>query len=69
MSDIKFTKQDFENACGMTSDSICVLKAEPDKLDIESRKPGILLISLQVGSPFQLAIMTLLLIFVKMQSH
>ena len=35
---------------GMPSDSTCVLEAEPGKLDIKRRKPGILFISLQIGS-------------------
>ena len=30
---------------GLPSDSTCVLKAEPGKLDIERREPGILFIS------------------------
>ena len=43
---------------GLPSDSKCVLKAEPGKLDIKRRDLGILLISLQADSPFKLAIMT-----------
>ena len=43
---------------GLSSDSTCFLEAEPGKLDIKRREPGILLISLQVGSLFKLAIMT-----------
>ena len=39
---------------GLPSDPTCVLKAEPGKLDIKRREPGILFISL----PFKLAIMT-----------
>ena len=35
-----------------------VLKAEPGKLDIKRREPGILLISLPIDSLFKLAIMT-----------
>ena len=42
---------------GLLSDSNCVLEAEPGKLDIKRCKPGILFISLQVGSLFKLAIM------------
>ena len=42
---------------GLLSDSKCVLEAEPGKLDIKRCKPGILSISLQVGSLFKLAIM------------
>ena len=43
---------------GLPSDSACILKAEPGKLDIKRREPGILIISLQVGSLFKQAIMT-----------
>ena len=43
---------------GLPSDSTCVLKAEPGKLEIKTREPGILFISLQFGSLFKLAIMT-----------
>ena len=38
-------------------DSTCVLEALPGKLYIKRREPGILFISLQVGSFFKLAIM------------
>ena len=38
--------------------STCVLKAEPGKFDFKRREPGILFISLQVGSLFKLVIMT-----------
>ena len=31
---------------GLLSDSTCILKAEPGKLDIKRREPGILFISL-----------------------
>ena len=41
---------------GLPSDSTCVLKAEPGKLDIKRREPGILFISLPIVSPFKLAI-------------
>ena len=34
-------------------DSTCVLEAEPGKLDIKRREPGILFISLPIGSLFQ----------------
>ena len=34
---------------GLPSDSTCILKVEPGKLDIKRRKPGILCISLGVG--------------------
>ena len=37
---------------GLLSDSTCVLKTEPGKLDIKIGDPGILLISLQYGSFF-----------------
>ena len=43
---------------GLLSDSICVLKAEPGKLDIKRRKPGILFISLLIVSLFKLTIIT-----------
>ena len=43
---------------GLPSDSTCVLKAEPGKLDIKIREPGILFISLPIVSLFKLAIMT-----------
>ena len=33
---------------GLPSDSTCVLKAEPGKLDIKRREPGILFISLPI---------------------
>ena len=41
---------------GLPSDSSCILKAEPGKLDIKRREPGILFISLPIGSPFKLVI-------------
>ena len=43
---------------GLPSDSRYVLKAEPGKLDIKRREPGILFISLPNVSLFKLAIMT-----------
>ena len=43
---------------GLPSDSTAVLKAEPGKLDIKRREPGILFISLPIVSLFKLAIMT-----------
>ena len=49
--DIKFTRQGFKTLAelrDLLSDSTCVLKAEPGKLDIKS---------LQVGSLFKLAAM------------
>ena len=39
---------------GLLSDSTCILEAEPGKLDIKRRGPGILFISLQVDSLFKL---------------
>ena len=54
---------------GLSSDSICVLKAEPGKLDIKRRKPGILLFSLSIVSLFKLAIMTSFPNFVSIQCH
>ena len=59
--DIKFTRQGFESTCWhqmLASDSTCVLKAEPGKLDIKRREPGILFISLSIVSLVKLAIMT-----------
>ena len=41
----------------------CVLEADAGKLDIKRRKPGILFISLPIGSHFKLASMTYLSIF------
>ena len=46
-----------------------VLKAEPGKLDIKIREPGILFNSLPIVSLFKLAIMTLFSIFVLIQRH
>ena len=43
---------------GLPSDSTCVLKAKPGKLDIKRHEPGILFISLPIVSFFKLAIMT-----------
>ena len=43
---------------GLPSDSLCVLKAEPGKLDIKRREPGILFISLPIVSLFKLVVMT-----------
>ena len=40
------------------NDSTCVFEAESGKLYIKRREPGILFISLQVGSLFKLPIMT-----------
>ena len=52
---------------GLPSDSTCVLEAEPGKLDINRRDPGILFISLQVNSLFKLAIMASLSSLVSIQ--
>ena len=41
---------------GIPSDSTCFLKANPGKLDIKRREPGILFISLQADSQFKLQI-------------
>ena len=47
-----------------------VLEAEPGKLDIKMREPGILFISLFLVSLFKLAIMTyFFLFFVLIQCH
>ena len=54
---------------GLRSDSTRVLKAEPGKLDIKRRKPGILLISSPIISLFKLAIMFSLSRFVSIQFH
>ena len=54
---------------GLSSDSTCVLEAEPGKLDTKRREPGILSISLQVDSLFKLAVMTSLSSFVSIQCH
>ena len=49
--DIKFTR-------GLPSDSTCILKAEPGKLDIKRWEPGILSINWPIVSLFKPAIMT-----------
>ena len=43
---------------GKPLDSTCIFEAKPDKLDIKRLEPGILFNSLQVGSLFNLAIIT-----------
>ena len=43
---------------GLPSDSTCVLKAEPGKLDIKRSEPGILFISFPTDSLFKPAITT-----------
>ena len=54
---------------GLPSDSTCVLKALPDKLDIKRREPDILFISLPIASLFKLAVMAYLFYFVLIQRH
>ena len=54
---------------GLPSDSTSVLKAEPGKLDIKKREPGIQFISLPIVSLFKLAIMTSFSICMLIQSH
>ena len=54
---------------GLPSDSTSVLKAEPGKLDIKIREPGILSISLPIVSLFKLAIMTSFSICMLIQRH
>ena len=49
--------------------SKCVLKAEPGKLDIKRREPGILFISFTIVSLFKLAIMTSFFICIVIQRH
>ena len=49
--------------------SVYVLEDEPGKLHIKRREPNILFISLQVGSFFKLAIMTLLPVFESIQRY
>ena len=59
--DIKFTRQGFENACGivrLAEQFNMHSRSQAGKLDVKRRKPGILFISLQGGSLFKLAIMT-----------
>ena len=48
---------------GKPRDSTCVLKAEPGKLHIRRREPGILFINLPIVSLFKLAIMAYLFYF------
>ena len=48
---------------GLPSDITSILEAKPGKLDIKRCEPGILFITLQVGSLIKLAIMMQLLIF------
>ena len=54
---------------GLPSDSTCFLEAEPGKLDIKRREPGILFISLQADSLFKLGIVRLLSIFLLIKCH
>ena len=48
---------------GLPSDSTCILKPEPGKLDTKRRKQVILFISLQVSSLFKPAIIDLVIDF------
>ena len=54
---------------GLPSDSTCVLEAEPGKLEIKRRLPGILFISLPIVLLFKLVIMTKFLTSVLIQGH
>ena len=55
--DIKFTRQNLGERLltsrGLPSDSTCVLKAEPGKLDIKRREPGIIFIRFPVLNTLQ----------------
>ena len=37
---------------GLPRDSTCAVEAKPGKLDVERREPGILFISLSIGSDY-----------------
>ena len=52
----------FDMVC-LRSDSTCVLKAEPGKLDSKRHKPGVLFISVHIDSFLKMTFITLLLIF------
>ena len=54
---------------GLPSDSTCVLKAEPGKLDIKRREPGILFISYPLLNTFQTSDYDVFFIFVLIQRH
>ena len=54
---------------GLQSNSTRALEAEPGKLDIKRSVPGVLFISLPIGSLFKLAFMTFSSIFVLIQRH
>ena len=43
---------------GLRSDSTCVIEAEPGKVDIKRREPGILFIILPIGLLIKIPIMT-----------
>ena len=53
---------------GLPRESTSVLKAEPGKLDIKRREPGILFINLPIVSLFKLVIIRYVL-FVSIQCH
>ena len=54
---------------GLPSDSTCVLKAEPGKLDIKRCKPGILFISLPIVDTLQTSDYDVIFDFVLIQRH
>ena len=55
---------------GLPSDSTCVFKAKPGKLDIKRREPGILFISLPMLNTFQTSDYDVFFfIFVLIQRH
>ena len=54
---------------GLPSDSTCVLKAEPGKLDIKIREPGILFISLPIVDTLQTSENDVIFDFVLIQRH
>ena len=53
----------------LPSDSTCVLKAEPGKLDIKRRKPGILFISSPFLNTLQTSDYDVIFYFVLIQRH
>ena len=54
---------------GLPSDSTCVLKAEPGKLDIKRREPGILFISYPLLNTLQTNDNDVIFDFVLIQRH
>ena len=54
---------------GLPKDLICVLEAEPGKLEIKRCEAGILFISLPIGLLFKIVIMTYNYVFVSIQRH